>query len=83
MASDRAQNQQSDFVALETLLRFKIGLRVIACCLRGVGSMSSSRQISPFIVLFSSGYHWLFFVASQWAYVVAALFLCLRVIGPC
>ena len=32
----------------------KIVLRVIACCLRGVGSMSSSRRIPRFIILFSS-----------------------------
>ena len=42
----------------------KIVFRVIVCCLRGVGSMSSSRRIPRFIVLFSSGYCWLFFVAS-------------------
>ena len=55
--------------------------RVIVCCLRGVGSMSSSRRIPRFIVLFSSGHRWLFFVASLWAYVVVASFLCLRVVG--
>ena len=59
----------------------KIVLRVIVCCLRGVGSMSSSRHIPLFIVLFSSGHRWLFFVASLWAYVVVASFLCLRVVG--
>ena len=59
----------------------KIVLRVIVCCLRGVGSMSSSRRIPRFIVLFSSGHRWLFFVASLWAYVVVASFLCLRVVG--
>ena len=37
----------------------KIVLRVIVCCLRGVGSMSSSRRIHRFIVLFSSGHRWL------------------------
>ena len=31
-------------------------LRVIVCCLRGVGSMSSSRHIPRFIVLFSSSH---------------------------
>ena len=59
----------------------KIVLRVIVCCLRGVGSMSSSRRIPRFIVVFSSGHRWLFFVASLWAYVVVASFLCLRVVG--
>ena len=109
MASDRGQNRYSDFVALETLLRFEncssshcllsswrrfhvfessypsfhrtvffealsvvfvasvpclrvvvslvssyCFLRGIVCCLRGVGSMSSSRRIPRFIVLFSS-----------------------------
>ena len=43
--------------------------------------MSSSRHIPRFIVLFSSGHRWLFFVASLWAYVVVASFLCLRVVG--
>ena len=43
--------------------------------------MSSSQHIPCFIVLFSSGHCWLFFVASLWAYVVVAPFLCLRVIG--
>ena len=59
----------------------KIVLRVIVCCLRGVGSMSSSRRIPRFIVLFSSGHRWLFFVASLWAYVLVASFLCFRVVG--
>ena len=59
----------------------KIVLRVIVCCLRGVGAMSSSRRIPRFIVLFSSGHRWLFFVSSQWAYVVVASFLCLRIVG--
>ena len=59
----------------------KIVLRVIVCCLRGVGSMSSSRRIPRFIVVFSSGHRWLFFVASLWAYVIVASFLCLRVVG--
>ena len=59
----------------------KIVLRVIVCCLRGVGSMSSSRRIPRFIVLFYSGHRWLFFVGSLWAYVVVASFLCLRVVG--
>ena len=49
---------------------FKIVLRVIVCCLRGVGSMSSSRRIPRSIVLFSSGHRWLFFVVSLWACVV-------------
>ena len=111
MASDRGQNRYSDFVALETLLRFEncssshcllsswrrfhvfesshpsfhrtvffeslsvvfvasvpclrvvaslvssyCFLRVIVCCLRGVGSMSSSRRIPRFIVPYSSGH---------------------------
>ena len=43
--------------------------------------MCSSRRIPRFIVLFSSGHRWLFFVASLWAYVVVASFLCLRVVG--
>ena len=59
----------------------KIVLRVIVCCLRGVGSMSFSRSIPRFIVLFYSGHRWLFFVGSLWAYVVVASFLCLRVVG--
>ena len=46
-------------------------LRVIVCCLRGVGSMSSSRRIPCFIVPYSSGHRC----------VVAASFLCLRVVG--
>ena len=127
MASDRGQNRYSDFVALETLLRFEncssshcllsswrrfhvfesshlsfhrtvffesavvfvtsvpclrvvaslvssyCFLRVIVCCLRGVGSMSSSRRIPRFIVPYSSGHRC----------VVAASFLCLRVVGLC
>ena len=40
-----------------------------------------SRRIPCFIVLFSSGHRWLFFVALLWAYVVVASFLCLRVVG--
>ena len=59
----------------------KIVLRVIVCCLRGVGSISSSRHIPRFIVLFYSRHRWLFFVVSLWAYVVVASFLCLRVVG--
>ena len=59
----------------------KIVLRVIVCCLRGVGSMPSSPGIPRFIVLFYSGHRWLFFVGSLWAYVVVASFLCLRVVG--
>ena len=59
----------------------KIVLRVIVCCLRGVGSMSSSSRTPCFIVLFSSGHRWLFFVALLWAYVVVASFLCLRIVG--
>ena len=59
----------------------KIVLRVIVCCLRGVGSMSSSSRILRFIVLFCSGHRWLFVLASLWAYVVIASFLCLRVVG--
>ena len=43
--------------------------------------MSSSRRVPLFIVLFSSGHHWLFFVVSPWAYVIVASFLCLCVIG--
>jgi len=46
-------------------------LRVIVCCLRGVGSMSSSRRIPRFIVPYSSGHRC----------VVAASFLYLRVVG--
>ena len=53
----------------------KIVLQVIVCCRRGVGSMSSSRRIPRFIVVFSSGHRWLFFVASLWGYVVVASFL--------
>ena len=34
----------------------KIVLRVIVCCLPGVGSVSSSRRIPRFVVLFSSGH---------------------------
>ena len=56
-------------------------LRVIVCCIRGVGSMSSSCCIPRFIILFSLGHRWLFFVASLWPYVFVASFLCLRVIG--
>ena len=59
----------------------KTVLRVIICCLRGVGSMSSSRRLPRFIVLFSPGHRWLFFVASPWACVVVASFLCLSVVG--
>ena len=58
----------------------KIVLRVIVCCLRGVGSMSSSRRIPRFIVLFSSGHRRLF-LASLSAYVVVASLLYLRVVG--
>ena len=36
--------------------------------------LSSSRRIPRFIVLFSSGYRWLFFVASLWTCVVVASF---------
>ena len=60
----------------------KIVLRVIVCCLRGVCFMSSRRRIPHVIVLFYSRHRWLFFVASLWAYVVVASFLCLRVVGP-
>ena len=59
----------------------KIVLRVIVCCLRSVGSMSSSPRIPRFIVLFYSRHRRLFFVGSLWAYVVVASFLCLRVVG--
>ena len=48
----------------------------------GVGSMCLSRRIPRFIVVFSSGHRWLFFVASLWAYVLVASFLCLCVVGP-
>ena len=58
----------------------KIVLRVIVCCLRGVGSISSSRRIPRFIVLFSSGHRRLF-LASLSAYVVVASLLYLRVVG--
>ena len=58
----------------------KIVLRVIVCCLRGVGSMSSSRRIPRFIVLFYSGHRRLF-LASLSAYVVVASLLYLRVVG--
>ena len=58
----------------------KIVLRVIVCCLRGVGSMSSSRRIPRFIVLFDSGHRRLF-LASLSAYVVVASLLYLRVVG--
>ena len=81
MVSDRGQNRYSDFVSLKHFFASKIVLRVIACCLRGVGSMSSSRRIPRFIVLFSSGHRWLFYVTSLWAYVVVASFLCLLVVG--
>ena len=81
MVSDRGQNRYSDFVALKHFFASKIVLRVIARCLRGVGSMSSSRRIPRFIVLFSSGHRWLFYVTSLWAYVVVASFLCLLVVG--
>ena len=57
IASDRGQKH---------FFASKIVLRVIVCCLCGVSSMSSSRRIPRFIVLFSSGHHWLFFrVASR------------------
>ena len=81
MVSDRGQNRYPDFVALKHFFASKIVLRVIACCLRGVGSMSSSRRIPRFIVLFSSGHRWLFYVTSLWAYVVVASFLCLLFVG--
>ena len=42
-------------------------------CLKVVASL-----VSPYC--FFSGHRWLFFVASLWAYVVVASFLCLRVI---
>ena len=81
MVSDRGQNRYSDFVSLKHFFASKIVLRVIACCLRGVGSMSSSRRIPRFIVLFYSGHRWLFYVTSLWAYVVVASFLCLLFVG--
>ena len=81
MALHRGQNRYSDSVArrmLETLLRFE-NCSSSHCLLSSC--MSSSRRIPRFIVLFSSGHRWLFFVASLWAYVVVASFLCLRVVG--
>ena len=73
IASDRGQKH---------FFASKIVLRVIVRCLCGVSSMSSSRRIPRFIVLFSSGYRSLFFrVASLWAYVVFASFLRIRVVG--
>ena len=74
MASHRGQNRYSDFVALETLLRFEN-------CSSSHCLLSSWRRIPRFIVVFSSGHRWLFFVASLWAYVIVASFLCLRVVG--
>ena len=59
MASDRGTKS----ILRKHFFASKIVLRVIVCCLRGVGSMSSSRPIPRFIVLFSSGHRWLFFVA--------------------
>ena len=47
-------------------------MAVLGHHIRGVGSMSSSRRITCFVVLFSSGHRWLFFVASLWACVVVA-----------
>ena len=70
MSSDRGQNRYSDFVALQTLLEL---LRFENC--------SSSRRIPRFIEPFSPGHRWLFFVASPWACIVVASFLCLRVVG--
>ena len=71
-ASDRGQKH---------FFASKIVLRIIVCCFCGVSSTSSSRRMPRFIVLFSSGHRWLFFLASLWAYVVVASFLCLRVVG--
>ena len=80
MASDRRQNRYSDFVALETLFRFE-NCSSSHCLLSScVGSMSSSRRIPRFMVLFYSGHRRLF-LASLSAYVVVASLLYLRVVG--
>ena len=81
MASDRGQNRYSDFVALETLLRFEN-------CSSSHCLLSSWHRFHVFESWHPSfhrtvffGHRWLFFVASLWAYVVVASFLCLRVVA--
>ena len=81
MASDLGQNRYSDFVALETLLRFEIGStsHSLLSSWRRFHVLKSSHP-SFHRTVFFSGHRWLFFLASLWAYVVVASFLCLRVI---
>ena len=80
MVSDQGQNWYSDFVPLETPLRFENCSSSHCLLFRGVGSMSLSRRSPRFIVLFSLGHCWFFLVALLWAYVAVASFLCLCVI---
>ena len=63
----------------------KTVLRVIVCCLRGVGSISSSRRIPRFIVLFSSGHRWLWLRGvTQLPCYLVTLLLCYPVtLLPC
>ena len=81
MASHRGQNRYSDFVALETLLRFE-NCSSSHCLLSSWRRFHVFESSHPsFHRSFSSGQRWLFFVAPLWAYVVVASFLCLRVVG--
>ena len=80
MASDRGQNRYSDFVALETPLRFEN--RSSSHCL-----LSSWRRFHEFKSSHPSFHRTVFFGALLvfpravlWAYVVVASFLCLGVV---
>ena len=81
MASDRGQNRYSDFMALETLLRFQK-------CSSSHCLLSSWRRFHVFESSHPSFHRTVFFGTplaflcgvAVWAYVVIASFLCLRVI---
>ena len=74
IASDRGQNRYSDFVALETPLRFKNCSSRHSLLFRGVASMSSSCRIPRFFVMLSLGHRWLFLVALLWTYMLLSHF---------
>ena len=74
MVSHREKKRNSDFVALETLLLFEN-------CSSSHCLLSSWRRFHVFESSHPSFHHIVFFVASLWAYVVVASFLCLRVVG--
>ena len=75
MASDRGQNRYSDFVALETLLRFEnsSSSHCLLSSWRRFHVFESSHPSFHRTVFF--GAPLVFFVASLWAYVVVAYLL--------